>query len=94
MTGHVTVPTRLVARWNIRTTLPWSILGKSNSVTLAKTCLSLVLLLRWGTIPNVGSRWTILSPGHYRSFRLRSTCLISPLMALGCSIYRIVVLLS
>jgi hypothetical protein len=94
MTGHIAIPTWPVARWNIRTTLPWSILGKSDSVTLTKTCLGLVFLLRWWTVPDVGSRWTILSLSHYRSFRLRSTCLISPLAALACSIYSIVVLLS
>jgi hypothetical protein len=42
----------------------------------------------------VGSRWTILSFSHHRSFGLRNTCLIIPFAALGSSINLIIVLLS
>jgi hypothetical protein len=67
MTGHIAIPARLVAWWDIGTTLPRIILGKSNSVTLVNTSLGLILLLQ-RAIPNVYSRWTILSFGHHRSF--------------------------
>jgi hypothetical protein len=89
--GHIAFPAWPIAWWDIGTTLPRIILGKSNSITLANTSLGLILLLR-RAIPDVCSRWTILSLSHYMSFRLRSTYLISPLTTLGCSIYRVVLL--
>jgi hypothetical protein len=65
--------TRLVAilarpvRWqNVGTALPRSILWQGNCVSLAKTSLNLILLLRW-VILNAGSRWTILGFGYHWS---------------------------
>jgi hypothetical protein len=67
----VSLETRLVViiAWpvrcqNIGTALPRSIFWQRNRVSLAKTSLSLILLLRWA-IPDVGSRWMILSFGHH-----------------------------
>jgi hypothetical protein len=93
VTRLVAIPTRLVGWRNIGTALPRSILGKSNSISLAKTSFSLILLLRWA-IPDVCCRWAMLSLGHHRSFRLGSTSLISPFVAFGSSINIIIVLLS
>jgi hypothetical protein len=96
----ISLVTRLVAilawpvSWrNIGTALPRSILWQRNHVPLAKASLSLILLLRW-VIPDVGSRWMILSFGYYRSLRLRSTCLKISFTAFGSSINLIIVLLS
>jgi hypothetical protein len=74
VTRLVAILARPISWWNIGTNLPRSILWERNHVPLAKTSLSLILLLRWA-IPDVGSRWTILSFGYYWSLRLRSTCL-------------------
>jgi hypothetical protein len=93
MTRLVSIPTWLVGWRNIGTALPRSILGKSNSISLAKTSFDLILLLGWA-IPDVCRGWAMLSLGDHRSFRLRNTSLISPFAAFGSSIDIIIALLS
>jgi hypothetical protein len=93
MTSLVVVLAWSVGWWNIGAALPRSILRKSNSIALANTSFSLILLLR-RAIPDVCSQWTVLSFGHHRSFGLRSPCLIISFAALGISINIIIVLLS
>jgi hypothetical protein len=93
VTRLVAILARPIRWWNIGTVLPRSILGQRNHVPLAKTSLRLILLLRWA-ISDVGSRGTLLSFCHHRSFRLRSTCLIISFVALGSSINVIVVLIT
>jgi hypothetical protein len=70
MARLIAILARTITWWHLGVALPQSILWKSNSVALAKTRLGLVLLLRWGTIPDVGSRWTILSLICHRSLGL------------------------
>jgi hypothetical protein len=70
MARLIAIPTRTIAWWHLRVALPRSILWKSNSVALVKTRLVLVLLLRWGMIPDIGSKWTILSLSCNGSLRL------------------------
>jgi hypothetical protein len=60
----IAIPARTITWWHLGVALPQS------SVALAKTRLGLVLLLRWGTIPDVGRRWTILSLICHRSLGL------------------------
>jgi hypothetical protein len=93
VTRLVAIPARLVGWRNVGTALPRSILWQRNCVSLAKPSLSVILLLRWA-IPDIGSRWTILSFGHHWSLRLRSTYPKISFTSFGSSIYLIIVLLS
>jgi hypothetical protein len=93
VTRLVAVPAQPVRWCNVGTTLPRSILWQRNCVSLARTSLSLILLLRWAIL-NTSSRWAILSFRYYRSLRLRSNSLKIPFAVLGGNIDLIIVFLS